>query len=342
MKFVRNEWYVACMASEIGEAPMARTILGQPVVLFKTQSGQVHALLDICPHRAVPLHRGQVVGERIRCAYHGLEFDSHGVCRHNPHTEGPPDRLKGRFFPLIERYGLYWIWPGDPERADETQVPDYPFFEQAEPTGIGHGYTSVQADYRLVIDNLFDLTHAEYIHPESVGIPGAHRVAEHKVVRGDSWVKIHFNVSDMPPAAVWRAAWNKSEHMDQHAHMLWTGGGSCYLDLCITPPGAPRSEGWNLPFLHLLTPETEHSTHYFWSFARDFDVDNSALTEAIIAVSAKAFDEEDRPMLESAQYSLKNNDARLRNFTVGDAASMQIRRMIDEKIKEEQSMTAEA
>lgn len=327
MQFVKNAWYVACLVSELGDRPLGRTILGIPVVLFRTQSGKVHALTDNCPHRAVPLHRGEVVGERIRCVYHGLEFDGEGVCRLNPHISGSPERLKGRSFPLAERYGMVWIWPGDAP-PDMSRLPDYPAFEAPDRYAVGHGYTWVGAEYRLMIDNLFDLSHAEYIHADSVGVPGAHRVAEHKVIQGEDWVKIHFNIPDMPPAAVWHAAWNRSERMDQHASMIWTGGGSCYLDLCITPPGLPASEGWNLPFLHLLTPETEKSTHYFWAMARDFDVDNPALTAAIVATSAKAFADEDKPILEAAQRMLEIQPVHLRNFTVGDAASRHIRRML--------------
>lgn len=341
MKFVKNVWYVAAMASEVRAEPLARRLLDVPVVMFRGSDDKAHALLDICPHRAVPLHMGTVVGNRIRCVYHGLEFDGDGVCRHNPHIAGPPERLCAQAFPLVERYGLFWIWLGDRSAADPALIPDYEKFEQPDKYPVGHGYTWVEADYRLMIDNLFDLSHAEYIHPETVGIVGAHRVAQHKVTKGDSWVRIQFNVPDMRPAAIWRAAWRKSEHMDQHAHMIWTGGGSCYLDLCITPPGQAVSEGWNLPFLHLLTPETERSTHYFWTFARDFEIDTPGLTEAIAAASAKAFADEDKPILDALQRTIASDDSvRLRNFTVGDSASMHIRRLLKAQVEHEAGGTS--
>jgi vanillate O-demethylase monooxygenase subunit len=119
--------------------------------------------------------------------------------------------------------------------------------------------------------------------------------------------------------------------------MHWTGAGNVYLSLCITPAGRDPSEGWNMPWLHLLTPETETSTHYFWRFARDFDRDKPGMTEAIAAFGSKAFEGEDKPMLESAQRTIAATGAKLLNFTSGDSASAHIRRIIDEQLKRQSS-----
>jgi vanillate O-demethylase monooxygenase subunit len=117
--------------------------------------------------------------------------------------------------------------------------------------------------------------------------------------------------------------------------MHWTGAGNVYLSLCITPAGRPSSEGWNLPFLHLLTPETETSTHYFWRFARDFHLDHPTLTEAICQVSRQAFEGEDKPVLEAAQRRITETGARLRKFTHGDSAAAAIRKTIARQIAAE-------
>jgi vanillate O-demethylase monooxygenase subunit len=117
--------------------------------------------------------------------------------------------------------------------------------------------------------------------------------------------------------------------------MHWTGAGNVYLSLCITPAGSTPADGWNMPWLHLLTPETESSTHYFWLFARDFDLDKPGLTEAIAALGAKAFEDEDKPMLEWAQRSIAKTGARLLNITSGDAASAHIRRMIEQQLEQQ-------
>jgi phenylpropionate dioxygenase-like ring-hydroxylating dioxygenase large terminal subunit len=74
------------------------------VLLYRTDKGEIAALSDVCPHRAVALHRGETVGDRIRCPYHALEFDPLGICRLNPHLKGPTDRIRARAYPGVERY----------------------------------------------------------------------------------------------------------------------------------------------------------------------------------------------------------------------------------------------
>lgn len=336
MTFVKNTWYVAARSGEVGDTPLARTLLDLPIVLFRAPDGSATALLDACPHRAVPLSRGTIEKNgRIRCIYHGLEFDAEGVCRYNPHVAGPPDALRARRFPVQERYGLVWFWPGDEADADPALMPHYAEFDQAEGYVTGGSYTWVAASYLLMIDNLFDLSHAEYLHPGSVGTPGAIEHAQSWVEREDGGVKVHFEIPNLPPPKVWHAAWDRSEKVDQYFHMHWTGGGSIYMGLCVTPTGGTREEGWHLPFLHLVTPETQSSTHYFWCFARDFHLDNPELNGALEEVSGQAFDLEDKPILESVQAALAVPGVKLRNFSIGDSASAAIRRMIERQAEAE-------
>src|SRR2546430_7432436 len=82
--FPRSYWYVACPASELGRRPIARTLLGTPLVLFRSEQGSPAALLDRCAHRNLPLSEGRVIGEQIECAYHGWRYDGQGRCRRVP------------------------------------------------------------------------------------------------------------------------------------------------------------------------------------------------------------------------------------------------------------------
>ena len=77
--WLRNCWQVAAFSSEIGSAPLARTVIGEPIVFFRLASGDAVALADRCPHRLAPLSLGRVVGDQIQCGYHGLRFDHNGV-----------------------------------------------------------------------------------------------------------------------------------------------------------------------------------------------------------------------------------------------------------------------
>lgn len=338
---IENAWYAGAWSSEIGEKPLGRTILKNPVVFFRESTGEIAALLDVCPHRAVPLHLGTVAADNIKCPYHGIEFDRGGTCRFNPHVKGPPERLTVRAFPVAEKNGVVWIWPGDPEKADVADLPDYGIFDAPDRYAVGRGYTHVEADYRLVIDNLMDLTHAEYLHIETVGTPGAADVMETSIERDGNDITINYWVPDMPPAALFRNGWTKSDRVDQYSHMTWRAVSNLYLDLGIMAPGEERSAGWHVPSAHILTPEDENNTHYFWAFARDFEIDNAELTAQIIAVGDMAFTNEDKPMIEEAHRALQSTGARLVNFSTGDSASAQVRRAIERMSQQDRTETPE-
>src|SRR3954470_1490686 len=129
-------WYVACQSAELERQPLARTVLGVPLVLFRGADGKAAALLDRCPHRNVPLSLGRVVaGGRLECAYHGWQFEGGGRCAHIPGllaSEGKERRAPAAA--VREQDGLVWVYPElDTEPAAE------PF---ALPVA-GPGYTRV-------------------------------------------------------------------------------------------------------------------------------------------------------------------------------------------------------
>lgn len=72
---VKNAWYVGAWSHELGDAPLARTLLGEDVVLFRTGKGQAAALEDRCCHRAVKLSLGETVENGLQCGYHGMVFE---------------------------------------------------------------------------------------------------------------------------------------------------------------------------------------------------------------------------------------------------------------------------
>src|SRR6201991_2023861 len=105
--YLENAWYLTAWSAEIGaDTLLARTLLDQPVVMFRTSDGRVAALRDMCPHRFAPLSMGKKSGDTVRCAYHGLEFDCAGACVRNPHgVKGHiPSAAHVRSYPVVERY----------------------------------------------------------------------------------------------------------------------------------------------------------------------------------------------------------------------------------------------
>ena len=167
--FPMNAWYAAAWDYEIKHELAARTICDQDIVLYRRNDGRVAALENACWHRLLPLSMGHLKKDEIVCGYHGLVFNSAGRCTYMPAQETINPSACVRAFPVPEKYRLIWVWMGDPALADPDKAPD--FHWNSDPPWVGEGGTfySLQCDYRLVIDNLMDLTHETYVHVGSIG-----------------------------------------------------------------------------------------------------------------------------------------------------------------------------
>jgi len=331
--FVENAWYVIAWSEDLpAMSSVSRTVLGQSIVAFRSEDGLASAVADRCPHRGVPLSMGQVAANHIRCPYHALEFNGAGVCVRNPHIKADPGRLTVRSYPVVERHGAVWVWTGSPASADPALVPDYGWFGPDVP-----GYRTirgdlrVEADFRLVIDNLLDLSHAEYLHANTVGTVGASGSAETSVDVGDQRVTVLRKIFDLAPSAVFKSAWHKSERIDQQSNMTWRAPSHLLLDLGIMPAGGALSEGLHFPSAHLLTPETDRTTHYFYAISRSFLLEDDAFDDKVRGSILQAFGNEDRPIVEAIQRNAVDtaDGFKFSDFTTGDAAASRVRRMLE-------------
>src|SRR5262249_39765677 len=125
--FVRNAWYIAAWSDEVAGAPVARRILGEPIVLFRDASGAVAALQDRCCHRGAPLSLGEVVPQGLHCGYHGLVFDRPGQCVLVPGDHRVPPGAEVKTYPVAERDALVWVWMGDAGQPDRDRIIPYPY-----------------------------------------------------------------------------------------------------------------------------------------------------------------------------------------------------------------------
>ena len=170
--YLHNAWYVAAWSDDLAEAQLLpRTILHQPVVLYRKADGHVAALEDRCAHRFAPLSMGKVIkGDIVQCPYHGLEYDPTGACVLNPHgTKNIPSRARVRSYPTIEKHKAIWIWMGD-QPADPAKVPDFSVLDNVpELHATKRDRITIKANYELIIDNLLDLSHTSYLHEGILG-----------------------------------------------------------------------------------------------------------------------------------------------------------------------------
>lgn len=342
MTFLRNAWYAASWAHLLEAEPLARTILDQPIVLYRGEGGVPIALDDRCPHRFAPLSRGKVNGDRITCGYHGLEFGSDGRCLRNPHGKGIiPAALGVRSYPVAERYGMIWIWMGAAAKADITSIPALPGLEDKRLSWI-HGQLHVAANYQLVIDNLLDLSHVEFMHPFLAAEGNSARTIFRAEQNGDQ-VSSYYDMKDEPISGLFRLLWEGDEEVaDQRAYMHWQAPSNLYLDVAMTSRLGNAVNEAEIPSVHLLTPETADTTHYFWAAGRNRCHNDEQISAMLHFGTQNAFGNEDEPMICAVRSRMSSNDlfAHKPAILPFDEAGVRARRVLKKLIDAEQAASA--
>ncbi len=346
--FPKNTWYVACTPDEIDVKPLGRTICNERIAFYRVATNEVAAVEDFCPHRGAPLSLGYVSEGKLVCGYHGLEMGCNGK------TVAMPGQRVGGFpaiksYPVQERYGFIWVWPGDAALADPALIPHMAWYDNPE-WAYGGGLYHVKADYRLMVDNLMDLTHETYVHSTSIGQKEIDETPCKTVVEGDTVITSRYMENIMAPP-FWKMALRANHLADDVPVDRW--------QICrFTPPSHVMIEvgvahaghgGYNAPKEHkvysvvvdFITPETDTSMHYFWGMARQFNPQDKALTAQIREGQGKIF-AEDLEMLERQQANLLTWPQRgLLKLNI-DAGGVQSRRVIDRVIAAEREGAAPA
>ena len=338
---LRNAWYIAAWADEIGAEPLARRICNEPLVLFRDGAGRVGALADRCCHRAAPLSMGKAVGAGIECGYHGIVIDVAGAVVTIPGQTRIPEDARVRSYPVVEKNQLVWVWMGEAARADATKIVDFHYHDDKARWPNRHDVYPIKANYMLMVDNLMDLTHLGYLHAKTVGgNPGQHVTAEMKTTRTPTGLKFtRWMKNSVPPPSYVKAAGfagrvdrvQEFEFVAPSSVLQWTGA----TDAGSNTDNPQRDFRFQFRLFHGLTPETETSCLYFWSAANGYRQDDPEATEQLYREIAPTF-VEDRVMVEAQQARLDEfGEAGLTDIA-SDANRMHMRRMVDRLIAEEQ------
>jgi vanillate O-demethylase monooxygenase subunit len=349
--FPLNAWYAAAYDVELGRKLMARTVCNQKIVMYRKLDGTVAALEDACWHRLMPLSLGHLDGDEVTCGYHGLVYNAQGRCTHMPSQETLNPSACVRSFPVVEKHRFAWIWPGDPAKADPALVPDMHWNDDAEWAGDGK-MIRVNCDYRLVVDNLMDLTHETFVHGSSIGqraVAEAPFVATHgdRTATVTRWME---NI-DAPPfwAGQIKHALGYEGKVDRWQIINFEAPCTVNIDVGVAQTGtgavpeggnagdvrtSNRSKGVNGFVLNTITPETDTTCLYFWAFARNYCTDEQRLTHELREGVANIF-REDELVLEAQQQAMNDRpNHAFYNLNI-DAGSMWARRLIDGLIAKE-------
>jgi phenylpropionate dioxygenase-like ring-hydroxylating dioxygenase large terminal subunit len=300
MKFLKKTWYMAAWQEELSAGSgLARTIAGYPMLMFLDANGDAAVLEDMCPHRFAPLSRGRIAEGRVTCGYHGLVFDSSGHCVYSPHG-ALPSQARVRRFPSVTRHTALWIWLGEPVEADESKIPDLAFLTRAPHLAKRAGYMHARASQELCVDNILDLSHADCLHPLSLG-GGATTRARAKVAESTDAISLHWDMKNEVPLPFLALEYPGIDKLDMWLDVVWRAPGVMYLEAGGGPPGSTRETAVNTFNVHIMMPERETTTHYFYCNVRNYRTDDASYHAFFSNALRTAFEEEDKPMLEAQQ-----------------------------------------
>lgn len=339
--FPKNAWYVACTPDEIEAKPLGRRICGEPIVFYRGPEGRAAAVEDWCPHRGAPLSLGRVVDGKLVCGYHGLEMGCDGKT-----IAMPGQRVRGfppvRAYAAVERHGFVWVWPGEAALADASRIPDLAWASDPE-WAFGGGLYHVACEYRLMIDNLMDLSHETYVHASSIGQKEIDEIAPTTKVVGDEVITSRFmhNVGAPP---FWQLALRGNQLADDVPVDRWqvcrfTPPANVMIEVGVAHAGhggydADATHKVSAIVVDFITPESETSIWYFWGMARHFKPEDEALTASIREGQRTIFGE-DLQMLESQQKNLLAFPQRALLKLNVDAGGVQARRILERLVEQE-------
>jgi phenylpropionate dioxygenase-like ring-hydroxylating dioxygenase large terminal subunit len=329
--FLKNAWYVAAEDTEVTRGLRPVTILGERVLLYRTVAGDAVALEDACVHRKLPLSMGRLKGDEVECGYHGMVYNREGRCTHIPCSARIPNIARVRSYPVLSRYGLVWIWMGDPERAASESVFPVEHWDDPAWGRNSGGSMTVACNYLFVTDNLLDPTHVAWVHRTSFGNEACEEGQIETIslptgVIASRWMR---NV-EVAPFYVSLVRFTGRCDRLQHYEVRYPS--HAIIKAVFVPAGCSATVGANHPQAMLMdsynfmTPVDENTTRYFWFQLRNFSPEDNALSKAMDDGVRAAF-AEDRVVLEAVHEGFRNQATRNLDLAI-DRAPLTFRRQL--------------
>ncbi len=324
-----NCWWVAASGHEVGRSLLSRWLLDTPVLLYRTESGQVVAMEDRCPHRLAPLSRGTLRGDAVECGYHGFRFEPDGKCSHVPTMDTvPPYCVES--YPVRESGPFVWIYLGDCSVLDKVPPPpELPW--AADPAfAVISGQFDIAANYMLLKENVLDLSHLGYVHAKSFGVTDWTNPPEVTTEGESVTYRQRFIERPLPtgyalalglePGIIWNRVTSGS----------YVSPALQVSSVDLSDPSGPGEANGRYRFAHATTPVNVGSMLYFWVVARDHAKQPEAMApfEKMIKLGFS----EDEAMLEAIQKLAERAPRRGSSgerSVKADVAGVQARRLLE-------------
>ena len=351
--FVRNCWYVAAWDHELEDGPIARTILGEPIALYRTATGGLVCFEDRCCHRFAPLSKGRIEGDDLRCMYHGLKFAPSGKCIEIPGQEMIPARACVRTYPARIKHSWVWVWMGDAEKADDVLIPPAIGFDDPN-WSLRGSRIDYEANYLLVNDNLTDFTHLSYVHRNSFGASEEFARTRPDVIPLERGVRIQRWIiagvrDDAEASAATQIEGRKrgGAGLESWQSYDFLAPGVLLMRTRTFPAGTKeRFKGHeqdldNLPALsddftsQAVTPITDKTTRYFFSWGPRKGEGSERNADQMLELAHRAF-AEDKEMIEAQQRIIDVRPGK-EVLTSADLGPMQMRACLERLSRAEAS-----
>jgi phenylpropionate dioxygenase-like ring-hydroxylating dioxygenase large terminal subunit len=213
-----------------------------------------------------------------------LTFDSSGRCVKVPGQSQIPSGANIRVYPVIEQWGLVWIWMGDPSMVHSASIPDWHFLDQPDWYARGE-HLYVKCNYQLITDNLLDLSHLTFVHPRTLGSAAKlDQVQIKNEITPNSVTNSRWLIGIEPPPTYARG--NFKGNVDRWQITNFQPPAFVQLDAgaAATGTGAPDGNFGDAIGVHTfnaMTPETVKTTHYFWAIAQKRAPQDENLADSI-------------------------------------------------------------
>lgn len=344
MAYLKNCWYAAMWSGALKAGELvARTLLDESLVFFRDPAGRAVTMDDMCPHRLAPLRLGKLLPDgHLRCGYHGLEFNAEGECVKNPHGNGRiPKSCRVRTYPLLEKHTLIWIWMGD-TAPDANLIPDFSYLDPGSGYDVGPRDTiTMETNYRFIVDNLMDLSHASFLHEGVLGNPETIR-ADIQVRQEGQYVFVQRDMYNVPPPLVRDLLFKRDGALvNMWQTVRWSPPAAVLNDVGTYAPNTDRKDFAGQLGCHILTPETADTTLYHTAAARQGPVrvtpeeGEEAFKARIAELRRYAFKEQDDPMLKAQQENARKHPGVSPVLLEIDAGPVRCQRKLDALIAAE-------
>lgn len=264
---ITNSWYMVGYSEDYAKAQLhGHKVAAKAVVMWRNEDGEVVAFDGRCAHKRFPLWDGRFKEpDVLECAYHGFCYDAKGRCTSIPAKQSgaKPESAALRPFPVTEQDGVVWLWPGEPDKAYAYDPPRTPEVASPDWETRGSEPMHLQANTRLLIENLMDITHFYPLHENNIGDYANSLIPvklERSVVGNCRSVKAIREAENyrLPPMM---HEWFGMEVVDRHHTHQLVNPGLTRVQLRLAPPGRLGTDdeiGYVLLHFHTPVDRTEH------------------------------------------------------------------------------------